>query len=508
MPSEPSAPPATASSPPDALPDPEREFRGAVIALSREPGFRLNAALFRSRAVRDRTHERLRLALAEVNVLLTTLDLRAHPTDLLLRELEQHLAAQPTPAGQRRAIAVLGLEDRLGLAIAGLPGGDDERALLHNANLHRDAFPRFCPCPLLLWVTDGAFRELIREARDLWHWRAHTFQFPEGDDQSAPPSGITTPSLQSIGDPLPYRDFHEREDALQLFQQTLRNYEVLGQGESSEACEVRDRIGRILYDLGRYAEAEPLLRQNLTIREKSRGTEHPETLGSVNNLAGLLCAKHDLAGAEPLLRRALAAHERVLGDEHPSTLTSVNNLAELLRDKSDLAGAEPLYRRALAVRERVLGSEHPSTLTSMNNLACLLEARGDLDGAEPLYRRALAVRERMMSDAHPGTLTVVNNLAGLLWTKGDLAGAEPLLRRTLEIRERVLGAEHPDTLISVFDLAALRKAQGKLDEAEQLAVRAEQGFRATLGAEHPHTKNAQSWVDGLRQKRAVQRIGQ
>lgn len=77
-----------------------------------------------------------------------------------------------------------------------------------------------------------------------------------------------------------------------------------------------------------------------------------------------------------VISQILAARERVLGPEHPDTLESINNLAGLLRAKGDMAGAEPLFRRGLADRERVLGLEHPATLISVNNLANLLYAKG------------------------------------------------------------------------------------------------------------------------------------
>ncbi len=82
----------------------------------------------------------------------------------------------------------------------------------------------------------------------------------------------------------------------------------------------------------------------------------------MNNLAALL-EKGDYAEAEPLYQRALEAQERTLGKEHPDTLASVNNLAGLLQDKGDYAGAEPLYRRAMEAQERTLGKEHPDTLS-------------------------------------------------------------------------------------------------------------------------------------------------
>ena len=68
--------------------------------------------------------------------------------------------------------------------------------------------------------------------------------------------------------------------------------------------------------------------------------------------------------AEPLYQRALAASERVLGAEHPDTLVSVNNLAGLYASQGRYGEAEPLYQRALAARERVLGAELPDTLGS------------------------------------------------------------------------------------------------------------------------------------------------
>jgi hypothetical protein len=65
----------------------------------------------------------------------------------------------------------------------------------------------------------------------------------------------------------------------------------------------------------------------------------------------------------PLFRRALDSRERVLGPAHPDTLASVNNLAGCLYALGDAAGALPLYRRAAVGFERLLGPDHPSSKT-------------------------------------------------------------------------------------------------------------------------------------------------
>jgi hypothetical protein len=38
---------------------------------------------------------------------------------------------------------------------------------------------------------------------------------------------------------------------------------------------------------GRYADAEPLLKRSLAIREKARGPDHADVAQSLNNLASL-----------------------------------------------------------------------------------------------------------------------------------------------------------------------------------------------------------------------------
>jgi hypothetical protein len=67
----------------------------------------------------------------------------------------------------------------------------------------------------------------------------------------------------------------------------------------------------------------------------------------------------DAAEALPLFRRALEGRERVLGKEHPETLASVNNLAGCLQALGDVAEALPLFRRAADGFNALLGPGHP-----------------------------------------------------------------------------------------------------------------------------------------------------
>jgi tetratricopeptide (TPR) repeat protein len=67
------------------------------------------------------------------------------------------------------------------------------------------------------------------------------------------------------------------------------------------------------------------------------------------------------------VRDALAICEKSLGSEHPDTLDSLNNLAEVLRDQGDFAGARALCERALAISEKALDLER--TLKALETFA-------------------------------------------------------------------------------------------------------------------------------------------
>ena len=96
---------------------------------------------------------------------------------------------------------------------------------------------------------------------------------------------------------------------------------------------------------------------------------------SLNNLAVLYQGQGRYAEAEPLYKRALAIREKALGPDHPDVAASLNNLAVLYAAQGRYADAEPLYKRSLAIREKVFGPDHSDVALSLNNLAAVRRAR-------------------------------------------------------------------------------------------------------------------------------------
>ncbi len=219
-----------------------------------------------------------------------------------------------------------------------------------------------------------------------------------------------------------------------------------GNAHIAEAAKLNEQAG-LLQAQGKYADAEPLYRRALAIREKQLGINHQDVAESLSNLASLLCAQGKYKEEDPFYRSDLP-DERALGENHSGVATELNNQAGLFYAQGKFAEAEPLYRRALAIYEKQYGSEDLLVAKGLNNLAELLRAQGKNSETESLYRRALEIREKKSaSDSDQTDLaTSLNNLAFLLKEQGKYSEAEQLYRRAIAIDEKSLGLNHPITL--------------------------------------------------------------
>jgi tetratricopeptide (TPR) repeat protein len=164
-----------------------------------------------------------------------------------------------------------------------------------------------------------------------------------------------------------------------------------------------ERPGRCQERLGRYAPAKASHRKALSLRKEMLGPEHPDTLTSMSNLAGVLVLQGKYEDAEAINRQGLVLREKVLGHEHPDTLTSTSNLALVLGSQGKYEDAEAMNQQTLAQREKVLGLEHPDTLMSVYCLAYLLAKQYRVDESLILYRRASSGYNTTLRKDHPTT---------------------------------------------------------------------------------------------------------
>ena len=251
----------------------------------------------------------------------------------------------------------------------------------------------------------------------------------------------------------------------------------------------RNRLGVLQYQLARFQDAEPHLREAVKLANSPK-----QEAGTLNDLANLLLDTNRLPAAELLLRRALAIDEQAGGADDVTVAVRLTNLVAVFRDTGRFAEADSLIRRALAIDEQAYGGGHPRVAIDLNNLALLVQATNNKSVTEFLQRRALSIDEQRYGPQHPSVARDLGNLATLYHETNRWAEAEPLFRRALAIYEHSYGVEHPHVGIALHNLGMLYRDMARPAEAEPLLRRALTIGERSYGPEHPELGGT---LDGL-----------
>jgi len=246
-------------------------------------------------------------------------------------------------------------------------------------------------------------------------------------------------------------------------------------------------MGNVYSSLGLYPQAESLLARAVETNGHVLGSEHPETLRVMRDVAILNARQGRYVETERIGRQVLAVQRRVLGPDHPELVRTLNNIAIAAWYQGHYDQAEGLYREALGLARRLFGSDDPRTLGAMNNTAVLYMAQGHYPEAETLFAETLEILRRVSGPDHPDTLNAMYNLGVVYERQGRITESEKLHRETLDLRHRVFGPDHPDTLQSMSSLADAYYQTSRFAEAERLHYETLDRRRVALGPDHPDT---------------------
>jgi serine/threonine protein kinase len=258
-------------------------------------------------------------------------------------------------------------------------------------------------------------------------------------------------------------------------------------GDPLAVAQLQNELGVALLHLGYPNEAVPPLEKARATLSDHQGADHPDTLTSVNNLAGAYQAAGQFDKALPLYEEALRRRKAALGDDHADTLSSMNNLAACYEVAGQFDKGLPLLEETLRRRKAALGDDHPDTLTTMNNLAHAYQDAGDLAKARALFEETLRLQKAKRGPDHPDTLNTMNNLGAVYLLLGQLDEAVPLQEEALRLCKARLGTEHLQTLKGMNNLASAYKAGGQPGKALPLYEEALRLYRERLGPDHRDT---------------------
>jgi len=261
---------------------------------------------------------------------------------------------------------------------------------------------------------------------------------------------------------------------------------VLGDHHPDTLKSMEYLAGTYLYQ-GRWSDAEALY---LVVFQKTKlvlGEDHHNTLTSMGNLATAYRKRGRWNEAETLQLAVLEKRKLVLGGDNLDTITSMECIAGTYWKQGRLKDAEALQMEVVEKRTRILGADHPLTFTSMDNLASIYRDQGRLDDAEALGLVVLEKCKQLLGDDHPYTLRTMSNLAVTYWKQGRWNDAEVLQLATMEKTKRVLGDDHEWTLENMANLANTYRDHGRLKEAEALGVETIEQMKRVLGDCHHRT---------------------
>jgi eukaryotic-like serine/threonine-protein kinase len=258
------------------------------------------------------------------------------------------------------------------------------------------------------------------------------------------------------------------------------------QGQPLVEAAIRNSMGASYWYLGEAKLAIAHYERALNLRKENLGSEHPDTLAVMSNLANAYRAAGRFNDAVRLHEITLKLRQTALGPRHPDTLISMNNLASAYQSAGQPGDALLLLEETLRLQKAELGPEHIDTRTSMNNLARAYQGVGRLKDALKLYDETLALQKALLGPEHPHTLTSMSNLAMAYQETGRHKDARMLLEETLTLRKALLGPEHPDTLVSMCNLGTAFHAVGRFDDAVALLKETLSLQRSKIGPQHPN----------------------
>ena len=194
---------------------------------------------------------------------------------------------------------------------------------------------------------------------------------------------------------------------------------------------LRLTLGKTFIKLSNIPEAEKHLRRAVELRRGALGPDDPATLAAQEALADFLTrAMNRYTESLPLARQTWQGRSRVLGSEHRDTLDSLDSYATALARSGQIDEAITHERECLNARRRTLGPRHPDSLVSMENLGYLLSTVGKWSEAIPLLREACDAEREVGPETELAATANVLSLS--LYMHGELDDADRVLHDALD----------------------------------------------------------------------------
>lgn len=249
-----------------------------------------------------------------------------------------------------------------------------------------------------------------------------------------------------------------------------RHLQELGKDTVSNRIAIalaENNLALVLMNIGKYAEAEPLLDHVFAVL-KTRPKEFAEEIGIlVNNHCIIFNAKADYSRGLARVQEGMRVMEGA-GPLDPVYGMLLLHRAGFQRDMGLRDSAAVSFRRCLAFMETRFGAEHMNIAVVKNNFGELQFDAGRYAEALALYEESHRIFGKYWEADDPNFSASYNNRGKAEFKLGRHAQAEKLLLRSVALKGR-LPADDANLEENYAWLAELYSAMGKKREAGKFA---------------------------------------
>ncbi len=251
---------------------------------------------------------------------------------------------------------------------------------------------------------------------------------------------------------------------------------------SVQAATANRDAARSLIPLGRFSEAEELLKRARSSLTETLGHDHVEVLLCDIDEGILHGAKGE---AEQAIERLTRALKKLSGENTLSRIPVLHALSGTYALQGDYVQAQTVLDQARELLEILPRNDHTKTRNAF--LQAMLDTKlGQHDRSIDLLMEARSKLENTSTEQSTRQTDILLRLGGAYWAKGDYGRAEPLMREVLETEiSRDPGGESVRVATARNNLGVLLRDYGKYAEAKQLLLLAINARVRLLGAEHP-----------------------
>lgn len=225
----------------------------------------------------------------------------------------------------------------------------------------------------------------------------------------------------------------------------------------------------LLYDnMGKYTEALSLLKESLSIKEKTLEEEHPDIVQSYGSIGLVYYELTEYEKALGYLNKALDIADKIWSGPFSFKADIYTNLGLVYRSVGDYQKAEDFYDRALHIREEIYSPNHPLVLASKNNIAQVYASEERYPDAIELYETIIHDYKGDSSVDSTFLATVNDNLSNVYRQVERYEDAISACTEGWRMRKKILGECSIDSALSMNNLALIYYEIGALNEALDL----------------------------------------